>query len=61
MSEVVKMVNHNQEIPQPTQPPFINSGSSELSRSGLPEYNFQPGSNTQSSANTVTESLIEPR
>ncbi|KAG2409364.1 Cysteine-rich receptor-like protein [Vigna angularis] len=61
MSVVVKMVNQNHEIPQPTQPPFIHSGSSELSRSGLPGYNFQPGSNTQSSANTVTESLVEPR
>ncbi|XP_027921931.1 cysteine-rich receptor-like protein kinase 3 isoform X1 [Vigna unguiculata] len=61
MSVVVKMINHSHEIPQPTQPPFINSGSSELSRSGLPGYNFQPGSNTQSSANTMTESLVEPR
>ncbi|CAJ1940173.1 unnamed protein product [Sphenostylis stenocarpa] len=61
MSVVVKMVNHNHEIPQPTQPPFINTGSSEVSRSGLPGYNFQPGCNTQSSSNTMTESQIEPR
>ncbi|KAK7386770.1 hypothetical protein VNO78_27106 [Psophocarpus tetragonolobus] len=56
MSAVVKMINNDLEIPRPTQPPFINSGSSEFRRSGLPGYNFQPGSNTQSSGNTMTES-----
>ncbi|KAK7361671.1 hypothetical protein VNO77_03745 [Canavalia gladiata] len=62
MSVVVKMVNNNHEIPQPTQPPFINSGSSELSKSSLPGNNFLPGSsNTQSSGDTMTESLVEPR
>ncbi|KAG5001669.1 hypothetical protein AAZX31_08G274400 [Glycine max] len=61
MSVVVKMVNNNHEIPQPAQPPFINSSSSEFSKSGLPGYNFQPGSNTQSSGNTISESQIEPR
>ncbi|KAG4936054.1 hypothetical protein AAZX31_18G130500 [Glycine max] len=61
MSVVVKMVNNDHEIPQPTQPPFMNSGSSEFGKSGLPGYNFQPGSNTQSSGNTISESEIEPR
>lgn len=61
MSVVVNMVNSSHEIPQPTQPPFINSGSSEFSKSGLPGYKFQPGSNTQSSGDTMTESLVEPR
>ncbi|RDY08667.1 Cysteine-rich receptor-like protein kinase 3, partial [Mucuna pruriens] len=61
MSVVVEMVNNSHEIPQPTQPPFINSGSSEFSKSGLPGYKFQPGSNTQSSGDTMTESLVEPR
>lgn len=61
MSVVVEMINNNHEIPQPTQPPFLNYGSSELSKSRLPGYNFQPGSNTQSSRDSMTESLIEPR
>ncbi|KAK7317637.1 hypothetical protein RJT34_02041 [Clitoria ternatea] len=62
MSVVVKMVDDNHEIPQPTQPPYINSGSSsELSKSGLPGCKFNPGSNTQSSQDTMTESIIEPR
>ncbi|KAK7250584.1 hypothetical protein RIF29_33107 [Crotalaria pallida] len=61
MSVVVKMINGNHEIPPPTQPPFLHSGSSELSKYSLHRYNFQPGSNTQSSGNSMTESLIEPR
>ncbi|XP_061355013.1 cysteine-rich receptor-like protein kinase 3 [Gastrolobium bilobum] len=61
MSVVVKMIDNNHEIPRPTQPPFINSGRSELIRSSLPGKNFQPGSNTQSSGDTMTESLIEAR
>lgn len=62
MSVVVKMITDNHEIPQPMQPPFISSGSSELSKSSLPgQNNFQPGSNTQSSGDTMTESLFEPR
>ncbi|TKY58672.1 Cysteine-rich receptor protein kinase 2 [Spatholobus suberectus] len=55
MSVVVKMINNDHEIPQPTQPPFINSGSSEFNKSGLPGYKLQPGSNTQSSGDTMTE------
>ncbi|KAF1862783.1 hypothetical protein Lal_00040048 [Lupinus albus] len=59
MSVVVKMINGNHEIPEPTQPPFLNSGSSEFSKSRY--NNFQPGSNTPSSGDNMTESLIEPR
>ncbi|XP_057746307.1 cysteine-rich receptor-like protein kinase 3 isoform X1 [Arachis stenosperma] len=61
MSAVVQMINNSHEIPQPTQPPFLNSSSSEISKSSLPGYNFQPGSMTQSSGDSMTESLIEPR
>ncbi|XP_057419620.1 cysteine-rich receptor-like protein kinase 3 [Lotus japonicus] len=62
ISDVVKMINGSHEIPQPTQPPFINSSSSELSKSSLPGYNFHPASsNTQSSGDATTESLLEPR
>lgn len=63
MSVVVKMINNDHEIPQPTQPPFLSSSSSELSKSGVAGHNFQPGSSTQSSGpgDSMTESLIEPR
>nr|XP_023898622.1 cysteine-rich receptor-like protein kinase 3 [Quercus suber] len=33
MSTVVKMLFDNQEIPQPTHPPFLNSSSAEISQS----------------------------
>ncbi|KAL3511316.1 hypothetical protein ACH5RR_030717 [Cinchona calisaya] len=62
MSVVVKMLNNQHEISQPTQPPFINSNSSEMSplnRSGTPY--FQSDSYTQSSGNELTDSFIEPR
>ncbi|KAL2344361.1 hypothetical protein Fmac_005646 [Flemingia macrophylla] len=61
MSVVVKMVNNSHEISEPTQPPFINSGSSEFNKSGFPGYKFRPVSNTQSSGDTMTESQVEPR
>ncbi|MED6199794.1 Cyclin-dependent kinase 4 [Stylosanthes scabra] len=61
MSAVVQMINNSHEIPQPTQPPFLSSSSSEISKSSLPGYNFQPGSMTQSSGDSMTESLILPR
>ncbi|KAL5063415.1 hypothetical protein RYX36_025152 [Vicia faba] len=62
MSVVVKMINNNHEIPQPTQPPFIYSSSSELSKSASQRRcNFLPQSNTQSSGDTMTESLVDPR
>ncbi|GFZ00062.1 cysteine-rich RLK (RECEPTOR-like protein kinase) 3 [Actinidia rufa] len=75
MSVVVKMLKGNHEISQPTQPPFINSGSAEISQnsgtsSSRPEsYTLssrntitdRPESYTLSSRNTITESFIEPR
>ncbi|KAL6190408.1 hypothetical protein ACLB2K_036806 [Fragaria x ananassa] len=63
MPLVVKMLtNQNLEIPQPTQPPFLNSGSAEYSKripSGT--SNSQPESHTHSSRNSMTQSWIEPR
>jgi len=44
MSVVVKMINNNHEITQPTQPPFLNGSSAESSKSILPEDSFQPRS-----------------
>lgn len=62
MSIIVKMLTGNHEILQPTQPPFISSTSAEISpRIPSETYKSQPSSNTQSSGNTMTESLIEPR
>ncbi|KAK4376900.1 hypothetical protein RND71_003196 [Anisodus tanguticus] len=63
MSSVVKMLTENHEIPQPTQPPFLNSGSSEFSPFNLHGKRVfgQPSSSTQSSGNKLTESWIEPR
>ncbi|XP_050276590.1 cysteine-rich receptor-like protein kinase 3 isoform X12 [Quercus robur] len=62
MSTVVKMLSDNQEIPQPTHPPFLNSSSAEISQSGPSRtYNSQPESYTHSSGNNSTESGIEPR
>ncbi|XP_057416580.1 cysteine-rich receptor-like protein kinase 3 isoform X2 [Lotus japonicus] len=59
MSEVVKMISENHEIPQPRQPPFINSTNSELSTPSLPGNIFHPASsNTQSSGDTTTENLL---
>ncbi|XP_057448517.1 cysteine-rich receptor-like protein kinase 3 [Lotus japonicus] len=56
MSVVVKMINNIHKIADPTQPPFLNFGSGEFSRSSLPEESLQPGSNTQSSGDSMTES-----
>lgn len=64
MSTVVKMITRNHEIPQPKQPPFINSTSTEIGRGGPTpsrECRSQQDSNTQSSGNDMTESWIEPR
>ncbi|KAI9111857.1 hypothetical protein K1719_017547 [Acacia pycnantha] len=58
MSEVVRMISSNEEIPEPTQPPFMVASSVECSKS---EYNFQVSSKTHSSEDTMTESLIPPR
>ena len=62
MSTVVKMLSDNHELPQPTQPPFLNSSSAEISTFiPLRTYNSHPESDTQSSANNMTESGIDPR
>jgi serine/threonine protein kinase len=63
MSAVVNLLTENHEIPQPTQPPFLNSISPEIGR-GTPSneyYSSKPESNTQSSGNNITESWVEPR
>lgn len=62
MPEVVKMLTHSQDIPLPTQPPFLNSsirGANQIVP--LKAYNFQLESDTQTSGNSMTESLIDPR
>ncbi|GFZ21239.1 cysteine-rich RLK (RECEPTOR-like protein kinase) 3 [Actinidia rufa] len=57
---VVKMLKGNHEISQPTQPPFINSGSAEISqKTGTSQP--RPESYTLSSGNSITENFIEPR
>ncbi|XP_030961107.1 cysteine-rich receptor-like protein kinase 3 [Quercus lobata] len=61
MSTVVKMLSDNQEIPQPTHPPFLNSSSAEISQSRPSRtYNSQPESYTHTSGNNSTESGIKP-
>ncbi|XP_034201096.1 cysteine-rich receptor-like protein kinase 3 isoform X2 [Prunus dulcis] len=63
MSLVVKMLTENPEIPQPTQPPFLNSGSAEFGRQ-IPSGTFKTlpdSNNTHSSRNSMTQSWIEPR
>ncbi|KAM4109785.1 hypothetical protein ACJW30_03G146000 [Castanea mollissima] len=61
MSTVVKMLSDNQEIPQPTHPPFLNSSSAEINQSRPSRtYNSWPESYTHSSGNNSTESGIEP-
>ncbi|XP_030499566.2 cysteine-rich receptor-like protein kinase 3 [Cannabis sativa] len=63
MSAVVNLLTENHEIPQPTQPPFLNSISPEIGQ-GTPSneyYSSKPESNTQSSGNNITESWVEPR
>ncbi|KAM3714400.1 hypothetical protein ACJW30_01G331400 [Castanea mollissima] len=62
MPVVVKMLTHSQDIPLPTQPPFLNSsirGANQIVP--LKAYNFQLESDTQTSGNSMTESLIDPR
>ena len=62
MPVVVKMLTHSQDIPQPTQPPFLNSSIREANQIvPLRAYNFQLESDTQTSGNSMTESLIDPR
>ncbi|XP_031250206.1 cysteine-rich receptor-like protein kinase 3 isoform X2 [Pistacia vera] len=62
MSIVVKMLTNNHEIPQPTQPPFLNPTSAEISSPTSPTTcNSKPGSYIQSQGNSTSESWIEPR
>ncbi|XP_023886149.2 cysteine-rich receptor-like protein kinase 3 [Quercus suber] len=62
MPVVVKMLTYNQDIPQPTQPPFLNSSIREANQIvPLRAYNFQLESDTQTSGNSMTESLMDPR
>ncbi|KAH7570320.1 hypothetical protein JRO89_XS05G0085700 [Xanthoceras sorbifolium] len=65
MSMVVKMLKDNHEIPEPTQPPFLNPSSTEISRPITPtSTNSKPESYSQSSGNSrnnMTQSWIEPR
>ncbi|KAL1808260.1 hypothetical protein ACET3Z_025250 [Daucus carota] len=62
MSNVVKMITGEQEVPQPAQPPFLNSTSSRSTSFNQlqPDHYSRPRSNSQSSGNSITES-IEPR
>ncbi|XP_057949169.1 cysteine-rich receptor-like protein kinase 3 isoform X3 [Malania oleifera] len=58
MSVVVKMLNGNHEIPQPTQPPFLNPSATSTPPLVSPSY---PKSNSPYSGNDMIESWIEPR
>ena len=60
MSIVVKMLTANISIPSPTQPPFLSSNV-EIP-SGFRETNHSRlESSTQSSGNTMSVSLFDPR
>lgn len=62
MPVVVKMLTCSQDIPLPTQPPFLNSSIREANQIvPLRAYNFQLESDTQTSGDSMTESLIDPR
>ncbi|KAJ7953581.1 putative Kinase [Quillaja saponaria] len=63
MSVVVKMLTDEHKIYEPTQPPFLNLSNAETSQLTPPQFtsNSQPGSHTQSSGNSMTQSWIEPR
>lgn len=62
MSSVVKMLIDKNEIPQPKQPPFLNSTNPEISLFNQPGTGYiHPDSSTQSSGNSMTQSWIEPR
>ncbi|KAK6930985.1 Gnk2-homologous domain [Dillenia turbinata] len=63
MSMVVKMLmDDNFEIPNPTQPPFLNSSSAEISLVTEPMACLsRADSLTNSNRNSLTQSWIEPR
>ncbi|XP_077253588.1 cysteine-rich receptor-like protein kinase 3 [Tasmannia lanceolata] len=58
MSMVVKMLTDKSTIPSPTQPPFLNSNTQVPS---IPFENFRPEPNSQSSGNSMTVTLLDPR
>ncbi|KAL0385512.1 UNVERIFIED_CONTAM: Cysteine-rich receptor-like protein kinase [Sesamum radiatum] len=63
MSVIVKLLTGNEEIPGPTQPPFLSSNSAEMigpfNQRG--KYFSRPDSYTESYDNEITESFFEPR
>ncbi|XP_010552664.1 PREDICTED: cysteine-rich receptor-like protein kinase 3 [Tarenaya hassleriana] len=63
MSSVVKMMTGREEIPEPTQPPFLNTASAESSRVFSPTSYLPHKDQSQSSAsrNSITESFMDPR
>ncbi|KAJ8759017.1 hypothetical protein K2173_003255 [Erythroxylum novogranatense] len=62
MSLVVRMLTNDHEILNPTQPPFLNPTTAEINLLREPsDSNPQPESYTQSSGNSATQSLLEPR
>ncbi|CAK7332625.1 unnamed protein product [Dovyalis caffra] len=60
MSIIIRMINNNHEVPQPTQPPFLTPAGMEIRQPGS-TYKSQLESCTQSSGNSMTQSLSEPR
>ncbi|XP_068642107.1 cysteine-rich receptor-like protein kinase 3 [Aristolochia californica] len=60
MSMIVKMLKDNLTIPSATQPPFLNANSGISHLEGEKSHS-QPGSLTQSSGNSKTVSLVDPR
>ncbi|XP_077244201.1 cysteine-rich receptor-like protein kinase 3 [Tasmannia lanceolata] len=59
MSMVVKMLtDESSNLPSPAQPPFLNSNTEIPS---VPFEIFRPESNSQSSGNSMTVTLLDPR
>lgn len=60
MSMVVKMLTADISMPSPTQPPFLNSNV-EIPFELRGNYRSRPESSTQSSGNTMSVSMFDPR
>ncbi|XP_068636716.1 cysteine-rich receptor-like protein kinase 3 [Aristolochia californica] len=60
MSMVTKMLKDNLTIPSATQPPFLNANSGISHLEGKKSHS-QPRSSTQSSGNSMSTSLLDPR
>lgn len=58
MSEVVKMIENNHEIPEPKQPPFLSHSSMEMS---VPTTQPEHYSSSSGTVNSMTQSLFETR